>query len=195
MGKKLITKEVIDAGLSYEDYRNRLKERIANPDGDSYSEQMMGYTQLNDKRMDRLDQTVEIQKDLAQRLRDKSTPETWLVLTEGWCGDAAQNIPILAEAAGLAPSIQLKLIYRDEHPEIMDAFLTNGGKAIPKLIRLDEELNVIGTWGPRPAPAQQMIIDHKANPGSSMKEVYKRMQVWYRDDKTRTLQKELADML
>lgn len=195
MSKEVITQAVINSSISYDVYRNELKKRIANPEGDSYNEQLMGYTSLNDRRMDRLDQSVEINESLGEALQNKSEKETWLVLTEGWCGDAAQNLPILAKAADLAPTIDLKLIYRDEHPEVMDAFLTNGGKAIPKLIRLDEHLNVLGSWGPRPAPAQQMIVDHKANPTSRMEDVYKKMQVWYRDDKTQTVQEELRDML
>ena len=192
---QVITEEVISGGLSYEEYREELKRRIAHPEGDSYSESLMEYTVLNDKRMDRLDKTIELDSELVEQLSSVNDKMTWVVLTEGWCGDAAQNIPAIAKMAEQSEHIELKLIYRDEHPDVMDAYLTNGGKSIPKLVCLNEDLDVLWTWGPRPAPVQERMMEHKANPTGSYEELAKELHLWYAKDKTSTIQNEFKHLL
>ena len=63
-------------------------------------------------------------------------------------------------------NINLQLVLRDENLELMDLFLTNGGRSIPKLIALDKDLNILFTWGPRPQTATNMVLDYKTKHGS-----------------------------
>ncbi len=95
---------------------------------------MAEYTRLNQYRMHRLDKTVKLDLDLQQLAFQINAPQTWYVLTEAWCGDAAQNLPVIAKVAALNPHIKLTMLLREEHLEIMNEYLTHGGKSIPKLI-------------------------------------------------------------
>ncbi|MCC5917311.1 MAG: thioredoxin family protein [Cryomorphaceae bacterium] len=118
--------------------------------------------------------------------------EYWIVLTEYWCGDAAHNIPPLddfARACGVTPVY----LFRDENSDIMESFLTNGkSKSIPKLIRLDKEsLEVIGSWGPRPAPAQE-VYEQLMLSAASLHIVLEEMQRWYNQNKGRSVISELG---
>jgi hypothetical protein len=120
----------------------------------------------------------------------------WLVLTEGWCGDAAQTVPIMAKMAGESLNIELKLIFRDENLDIMDEFLTDGGRSIPKLIVLNKEtLEVLENWGPRPVEAQELFWKAKNSPDFDYPEVQKALQLWYAKDKTLSTQKELTALV
>ncbi|MBL4707440.1 MAG: thioredoxin family protein [Flavobacteriales bacterium] len=164
--------------------------------GDNQSEAMLGYAKINFHRMKRLIKTAQLNDDLKQVLFSNQTKMIWLVLTEGWCGDAAQNIPVFNAISKAFPNIELKLILRDENLEVMDQFLTNGGRSIPKLIALNlETLETIGTWGPRPATAQKMVNDFKTIPNGDYSAFVKDVQLWYAKDKTNEVQNEIKVLL
>lgn len=114
------------------------------------------------------------------------------MLTEAWCGDAAQNLPVIAKVAQLNPHITLTLLLRDEHPEIMDVYLTHGGKSIPKLIAVAENGTELFTWGPRPEALQELVEAYKANPDRPYAEFLEEVQRWYNADKTESVQRELV---
>lgn len=150
---------------------------------------------LNDRRMKRLDKTIKITDETAQEIQKLKEAQTWLVLTEGWCGDAAQNLPVLHKMAELNENINLKLVLRDENLELMDLFLTNGGRSIPKLIALDKDNNVIETWGPRPAVATKMVADYKAEHGILDAQFKQDLQVWYNKDKGKSTQTDFVKII
>src|SRR5690625_5653194 len=78
----------------------------------------------------------------------------------------------------------MKLILRDENLELMDRYLTNGGRSIPKLIVYDPNAEeVLGTWGPRPTEATKLIEDYRAEHGVIDEKVREQLQVWYNKDK------------
>ncbi len=94
--------------------------------------------------------------------------------------------------------VQLRIVSRDLFPELIEEFATNGSKSIPKLIVLDnDKLNgVITTWGPRPEPAQQIMLNWKANKDSiTWEEFEKSLHMWYTNDKGATTIKELLNVL
>lgn len=193
-----ITKEVIAEAMSYQQYRALVQERLEQNQstGNDHSEAMVGYTILNERRMARLDKTVKLLPETITTLKQIDMPMTWMVITEGWCGDAAQIVPIIARMAAENTNIELKFILRDEHLEIMDQFLTNNGRSIPKLILLNKEsLEVLGDWGPRPAATQQLFLDAKNSPDYDAAEVKKEIQLWYTRDKAVSTQKELSALL
>lgn len=193
-----ITLAHLEAAQSYEAYRQMIDERLAEgkTTGTDHSEAMLDYTRLNVQRMHRLDKVVQLTEALQEQLATVSTPWTWLVLTEAWCGDAAQSIPVMAKMADVSSFITLKLLLRDEHPEVMDAYLTNGSRSIPKLICLTEDLQAVGTWGPRPAPAQQLMTDFKEqHPDQGYEELAKEIQLWYARDRTQAIQQEFTELL
>jgi hypothetical protein len=164
--------------------------------GPNQGKDYIQYTKLNDKRMDRLDKTVTLLDGLKEKLQNLDQHWVWLVLTEAWCGDAAQNVPVMKAMADQSEHIELQLILRDEHLDIMNQFLTDGSKSIPKLICLDaDSLEVLGSWGPRPEPAQQMVIDWKENPEEDFHALAERLQKWYNQDDNETMEREFLEVM
>ena len=118
-----------------------------------------------------------------------------LVLNEFWCGDGAQILPVHealeAEAGG---KLEVRVLLRDDNVDVMDLFLTNGGRSIPKTVLLDADMNVLGTWGPRPEEAMALVRRIKSDPAIAhtySQEVHK----WYTADKQQNIQAELAVLL
>lgn len=193
-----ITPEVIDSGMSYERYRSLIDGLLeeGKTTGTNYSEAMIDYTKMNVHRMNRLDKQVRLSDSLKETLQDVDDNWIWLVLTEAWCGDAAQNVPVLARMAEQNDHVDLRLILRDEHPDIMDEYLTNGGRSIPMLVCLEAEtLEELGTWGPRPGDAQEKAIRWKNDPEISTKEGAVRLHKWYADNRTEDIQAEFEELI
>ncbi len=194
-----ITKEYLAKAYTYDPYRamvtGLLKEGKVT--GQTQSESMLKYTKLNEQRMNRIEKTYEPSPELKAFIATLDQTWTWLVLTEGWCGDAAQNLPQIKKLADLADdNVKLRLVLRDENLDLMDAYLTDGGRSIPKLICLrDEDLKELGTWGPRPAPVQEMIREHKQNPTEKYEELAQRMHTWYAKDRGKTFDAEFLQLL
>ena len=183
---------------TYENYRTKLKNLLAEgkSSGDEQSEDLLHYSELNETRMNRLDKTIKITPETQQFLSALNTDYIWLVLSEGWCGDAAQLLPIMNKMAQLSEHIDLKVAFRDENPELMNLFLTNGGKAIPKLIIIEKEtMEVIADWGPRPTEAIKLIVDYKAKHGVVDEVVKAELQMWYLHDKGVSTQNEIVALL
>ncbi len=188
----------IAASQSYEAYRTMIDALYAESKttGTNHSEEYLHHTKMNIHRMKRLDKTVVLNDELVAAAKAINTPYTWLTLTEAWCGDAAQNIPIVHQITTLNPNLELRLILRDEHLDLMDQHLTNGGRSIPKLIAINGEEEIVGSWGPRPAPVQKMVETYKAMENKPpYSEFSKEVQQWYNKDKTVTFQQEFLAFL
>jgi hypothetical protein len=163
--------------------------------GADQSEAFVHYTALNQQRMHRWKKTIQLLPSVENAIRAVTLPQTWLVLTEAWCGDAAHIIPVLHALATLNPLITLGFVFRDENPELMDRYLTNGvSRSIPKLIAVDtvtrEELF---TWGPRPAPLQTTFLKMRDD-GMAYAAIKEELQRWYNKDKAVTIQQEMAEL-
>ncbi|MEL7119401.1 MAG: thioredoxin family protein [Bacteroidota bacterium] len=164
---------------------------------------MLNYTKLNISRMNRLDRRAKLDDETIQRLIESTEPMTWLVLTEGWCGDAAQVVPYLVKMTDELPNVDIKFILRDQHLDIMDAFLTNGGRSIPKVIFLDKDNKVLGSWGPRPNDLQDLFLSEreviKTLPKEEQKEanyeLKTELQRWYTKDKGIHTQQDVVSEL
>ena len=188
---------VTETAYSYSDYMLLMETVVLEnrTTGPKQSEEMNYYTKLNLARMQRLNKKVMITEELTNAINQIQIPQTWYILTEAWCGDAAQNVPVIAAAALPNPLITIKLLLRDENPAIMDQYMTDGGRSIPKLIAVDEDFNELFTWGPRPAGAHAMLLEYKANPTKTHKEFAAEVQQWYVGDKSESVQKELTAIL
>ena len=180
--------------MSYAEYVKLIDDLLLDgkTTGPVQTEAMFNYGKLNRHRMHRLEKTVKLEPETVFAFRSLDADEIWLVITEGWCGDAAQNIPIIEKIAAENPGIETRYVLRDENPELMDRFLTNGARSIPKLIALDAGTHeVIWTWGPRPQPLQALYAKLKSE-GVEKPEIQERLQRWYNDDRGRSLQREFA---
>ena len=115
-----------------------------------------------------------------------------LVLAEDWCGDASNTIPVLARLADSAPGIELRILRRDEHPDVMDRYLTNGARSIPIVIALDREFKELGHWGPRPRTLQSWVLAERAR-GVPKQELYPSVRKWYARDHGETTLREVLE--
>ena len=185
-------------GMTYGEYRDKVHHLAENDQttGLVQSEANINYTQLSDRRMNRWDKIFKIPTDLQEKVAKGQSKLGFLVLTESWCGDAAPSLPVVNKVAELNPNIDLKIVIRDENPELMDAFLTNGTRSIPKLIILDKEKEeIVGEWGPRPSKATQMVEDEKREHGKLTAEFKKDLQMWYNKDKGANILSDLLELL
>jgi len=187
----------LQTAISYTGYRSLVRNLLIKGKSTSseQSEDLTNYSRLNDRRMKRLDKTIKISEDTIQEFKKVKQPQTWLVLTEGWCGDAAQNLPILNKIASDTANIDLKIVLRDENLDLIDLFLTNGGRNIPKLIALDKDNNVLDLWGPRPTVATKMVIDYKEKNGALDPQFKQDLQVWYNKDKGKSVQEDFVNLV
>lgn len=194
----LITPELIATGIDYPGYRKLVDDLMAEgkTTGVNHSEAYLGYTQLGITRMKRLDKTTKLTPELMAALDKVQTKMTWLVMVEAWCADVGQNLPVMGKMVEYNPNIELRIIMRDENPDIINAYLTNGGKSVPKMVALHSgSLEELGTWGPRPVPAQAMVMEHKANPQEPYMEFVKKVQLWYAKDRSKTMMQEFTDLV
>lgn len=194
---KALIQQSLAKSYSYQEYRKLVSDLLTEgkSTGPNQTEDLTHYSTLNVKRMDRLDKKIEISEETKLHLQKLDKKQLWLVLTEGWCGDAAQNLPVIEKMAAESSNIELRLILRDENPEVMDLFLTNGARAIPKLISFDEEFNVLFTWGARPSIATQMVVDYKADHGKLDPDFKKNLQIWYNKDKGQNVQSDFVALI
>ena len=146
--------------------------------------------------MKRWDKTFKVPDDLTDGIRSIDRKINWLVLTESWCGDAAPSIPVMNKIAEINPMIQLKIISRDENPDLMDRFRTNGSLSIPKLIAFEESTGqIIGDWGPRPSTASDMVESYKEEHGKLTADFREDLQRWYNANKGEEIFSELMALL
>ena len=187
----------LERSMSFAEY-TALIERLVEEGrttGPKQSELLTNFTKLNWQRMKRLSKTTAIDETAATAARNNDRPMTWLIVTEAWCGDAAQNIPIIEKIAAESGIIETRYILRDENPDLMDRFLTHGARSIPKLIALDGgTLEVLGEWGARPAAAQELFIELRER-GFEKPAIMEGLQRWYNEDAGRSLQNEFAGLI
>ena len=191
-------KSKFDNSLSYIEYKDLVLSLAANKDttGDNKSEGRIFNTKLNSVRMNRLDKTIVILPGITKALLNLKKELVWLVLTESWCGDSAQNLPAINKIAELSDKIHLGFVFRDDNPELMDCCLTNGTRSIPKVICVNkEDYSLLGTWGPRPDPAQAMMREYKEKKHKEYDEVQQDIAIWYTNDKCVTIQNEFIALI
>jgi len=154
-------------------------------------------TRINTQRIKRIYKQLQVLPALENLIKGVNCNWKWLVLSESWCGDGSQNLPIIAKLAAISNKIKLEILLRDENPEIMNAHLTNGSKAIPKLICINANNDLeLGVWGPRPFLIQEKVTKIKSeNPNISTEEFAKNLHLWYAQDKGLSLKNELIDLI
>lgn len=200
--KNTIIKQIIQDGLdnsmSYVEYRELVMTKVENNSntGHEVTEALAKYTMLNNKRMKRWDKTIKIGEGVADAITHKKFNQTWIVITESWCGDAAHVIPVINKIAELNEGINFRVVLRDDNEALMDQFLTNGSRSIAKLIILDTTTkDVIATYGPRPSTATLLVNDYKAKYGILTPEFKEELQQWYNKDKGQTVIADLVSLI
>ncbi|SEP16144.1 Thiol-disulfide isomerase or thioredoxin [Flavobacterium sp. CF108] len=184
---------------SYAEYRKLVTDLLSEgkSTGSEQSESLTNYSKLNEARMNRLEKTIKISEEVISKLQHLDNHYIWLVISEGWCGDAAQILPILDKMANESnKKIDLRIVLRDENDELMSQYLTNGGRAIPKVIVICKEAGIVRTdWGPRPKGATELMNNHKRDVGPIDEKIKTDLQLWYLADKGISVQEELIEIM
>lgn len=199
MGNHFETDNTLVNPLTYNLYAILVEALVAagQTTGPEQTEERIAYTKLNAQRSKRVHKTFALLPELEIVLAQIPDKWNWLLLSESWCGDGAQLVPAIAEIAHHTPNIELAILLRDENPELMDQYLTNGGRAIPKLICQDAETGeTLFTWGPRPTEIQHKVLAYKAeNPGFTKEDLHQQLAIWYAKDKSEALQRDLLILI
>lgn len=181
---------------SYSAFINKLVEE-GKTSGHRQTQALVNFTKLNQQRMSRIAKTVKINEDLVKALHSKKEQIGFMIVTETWCGDAAQSLPVFIKLADLS-GIDTRIILRDENPELIDSHLTDGGRSIPIVIGISKsDWKPLFVWGPRPLELQRYALSYKhaAEPKISHDEFVLQLQQWYNKDKQQSIQRELTDLI
>ena len=189
----------LQSNMSAPSYFDKIDQWVAagSTSGENLSEALIQFTVLNQKRIKRILKTYKVSESLQKLLDQLQGEQHWFVFTEAWCGDSAQLSPIFAKIAEASKGkIHLSFLLRDEHPTLMDRYLTNGGRSIPKLVAFDESGLELFQYGPRPAAAQALLIDWKQNPRGRSHEYFEQeLHASYAKDRGKSTETELLELL
>lgn len=156
-----------------------------------------------------LEEEVEENEELWRGVYEKHSTPGWAVerleeiggrwrliaITEDWCGDASNTVPVVARLAEDSPRVELRVVERDANTELMDQYLTDGSRSIPVVVILNEDLEPAGHWGPRPEELQEFVISEKGKGDRPVDEIYRDTRKWYARDAGETTLRELLDDL
>lgn len=192
--------KIFKSALSYAEYRELVDNLVAGgkTTGNNQSDKLLEFTKLNIQRMNRIDKTIQLKEEDRAIIKAVSQQHNWLLIGDAWCGDCAQIIPVINKIAESSEGkITLKIISRDTYPELIETYQSNGAKAIPKLLVLiDGESEPVCSWGPRPQPAQNIMINWKNNKDTiTWEDFEKELHLWYARDRGQTIIDEFKRML
>ena len=183
--------------FTYEEFFKKVENdvlQVSSDDTNADDKKLHEYKKLNLQRMKRIEKTFEVSEELVHILLSIKTPQRWTVITEGWCGDSAQNLPAITKVSKVNPLIEFQIIERDQNLEIMDSYLTNGTRSIPILVSLDSDGKEIFRWGPRPKESQQLVTRLKSE-GMEHDAFVEQLHLWYAKNKGAALAMELKKLL
>lgn len=179
-----------EKALTIQKYNQLFEDKSNNPEAWDYGQ----YIPLNFARTQRLRKTFQLNPQEIQFLSE-TKKQYWLVISEHWCGDAAQIVPVMSIVAEHSNGqIEMKLILRDEYPELIDAHLTKGGKSVPKIIQLNTNFELLQDWGPRPKQAQKIVDEWKKDP-EGKPHYAETLHKWYATDKQQRIKEELMQLI
>lgn len=189
--------EYVDRSESIEEYNQRFHAAAhAAPENLTEQQQeMLGYYKLNWTRSKRVEKTYAVSEDALDIIYCIINPQIWIVITEGWCGDSSQSLPVIAEIARQSVGkINLRIISRDTYPELLEQYQTNGSMSIPKLIATTFHGEELWEWGPRPKQAHDLFQDLKSK-NMAKEEIYADLHAWYAKDKGKAIEQELMERI
>jgi len=196
MAKDFFINRIPHNGFNYKEYAEIFEKYVTETDINSLSEsdkEHFTYSKLNLQRSQRIDKTYSPSAEIKEAMNAIKKPQLWMLITETWCGDSAQNLPYIAHIAGLNELVNFRIILRDKHPEIMEHYLTNGTKSIPILVAFDEDGNELFKWGPRPKEAVELVQKAKAE-GLGKDKFIEQLHLWYGRNRGKAIEKEILEL-
>ena len=185
-------------GLSYEEYREMSSLELENfnlKDFEEKEKKRFETLKINHQRIMRLEKQFQPGVELKSTVEKITRPQFWLLISESWCGDSAQSVPIINKIAKLNPNIELRLVLRDGHREISDKYYEGGQpRSIPLLIAYDEDDNELFRWGARPKFAAGLVKKLKSD-GISAEEYNKELHLWYGRNRGKDIEQEITELI
>lgn len=185
-------------GLTFSNYFEMMRIEAEKSDSPNLSQQEIedrSLVILNHQRFSRIVRTYKVDESLHEIVKNISSPQIWMIISEISCGDSAQIIPYIAKIAEINPLISLRIILRDSNLDIMDHYLTDGkSRSIPKWVAFDEEGQELFQWGARPRQAQN-LVNRLRNEGMPKEKFLEQLHLWYGRDRGKSLENELKEIL
>lgn len=197
MIKDFFKKQTLQKGFTYDEVMSAMLLKIETTIPELLDQEALhqfDIIKLNFQRMRRINKTYTPSDDLKELLANITEPQLWMVISEDWCGDSAQNIPYIAKMAEANPFIDLRIIQRDSNIDIIDLYLTNGTRSIPIVAAFDKQGNELFKWGPRPAEGQALVNKAKSE-GASKDKFLEELHVWYAKNKGSAIEDEFKTLL
>lgn len=188
---------IINKYVSYNEYLAQFREQILVDDPILLSDiekQHFEYRKLNLQRTLRIEKTFVPSEETRNIFASISAEQSWFVITESWCGDSSQSLPVIDGLIKLSDKIEFNIVLRDSNPDFMNLYLTNGSKSIPKLVVFDKEGSELFQWGPRPKAAQDLFTLLK-NEGLEKSEINKELHLWYARNRGIEVEKEITELV
>ncbi|MGY4386110.1 hypothetical protein ACVWYN_003160 [Pedobacter sp. UYP24] len=181
--------------MNFEQYQDYFEEILGSPNAPAPYNNIdyLDYTKMNRARQHRWLKVGVVDPLLVKAVASIYKPQSWIVITEPWCGDASHTIPFIHKLSLLNPLITIDYQMRDSEPFLISQYLTNGGKAIPKFIIRDEQGKDLVNWGPRPAKCQELYHKLKED-GADFNLLKTELQKWYNEDKGKSFQAEILSV-
>lgn len=178
------------------DYFEFVKDLVAHEktSGENQNDDMVGYTKMSLQRMKRWHKVGTLEPEMEAKLAQIDAPQKWILITEAWCGDAAHAFMFIQKMADSNQNIAFEWKLRDENLDLIDKYLTNGGRSIPKLIAFDKDGAELFNWGPRPKHIQETYLQLK-NDGVPYSEISIELQKLYNADKGVSMQREILQLM
>ena len=182
--------------MDFQQYLDYFQEILSNPNAPAPYNNIdyLDYAKLNWARQQRWLKTGVVDPVLADVISKIDVPQQWIIITEPWCGDASHTVPFIYKLSTLNPLVDASYQLRDAEPFLIEQYLTNGGKSIPKLIIRDEAGKDLIVWGPRHA-ACQLIYAELTAAKADFGTVKTVLQKWYNADKGKSFQQELLEAI
>jgi hypothetical protein len=194
---EIFLQKIKTAGLNYRSYFDLIKKEVENGiQNNSHDEEKKRFEdrKLNLHRMTRIEKHYVVSEELKEMINKINSPQTWMIISETWCGDSAQNIPFIAKISDSNLQIDLRIILRDSNPDIMDLYLTNGTRSIPIMVAFDGNGRELFRWGPRPEEAKKLFADLKSQ-GMEKSIILEKLHLWYGRNRGAALESELKKLI
>ncbi|MCL5268500.1 MAG: thioredoxin family protein [Bacteroidetes bacterium] len=88
---------------------------------------------------------VTVPEKSTEFFREKG-PMTIVCISEDWCPDCAQNVPLIVRLTERLPGTSVRFFFRDRNGALMDHYQTSGKRVVPTAVFFDSELNELGKW-------------------------------------------------
>lgn len=181
-------------GISFESYLHNIEKKIEAPEKHDLDEEKIQKCKLSLERAEQIMQNYFPDSDHENILNEKNFNGKILIIAEDWCGDCSQAIPVIKKF--FEEKNAVKILYRDENPDLMKLFLTSGSESVPIVIILDVKSDIICHWGPRTAFGFELLAKYKNDPEKFPKEMFlSELQEYYETNKGFDIIDEIVSLL